>query len=214
MPSPNSRSMPGAIALSIAYGIDSKSADDQFLRANIEASHAATAAMVPGKFLVDVIPIRGCLCAKIVTYKRLTYPLIVRYLPEWFPGMGFKVVAKEVREKFRTSIDGPMEYVKNAMKVCPQSSPRPYCVLNTSLTNSLARGFPSASRPIVCLVWRVMRKWLLMKEQCEMSQVSCLPVSLFRKIVHAYSRSSLFTIGAAATVRRDSNRGLPGSLPR
>ena len=109
--------------MSIAYGIDSKSADDPFLKANIEASDAVSAALVPGKWLVDVIPIRGCLCTRTVTYMRLTYPLIVQYIPDWFPGMGFKVHAKEVREKFRKSVDSPLEYVKNAMKVRPQSSP-------------------------------------------------------------------------------------------
>jgi len=141
--SPNSHSTPAAIALSIAYGIDSKSTDDQFLNVNIEASHAVSAALVPGKWLVDVIPIRGCLSTQTVTHKRLTYPLIVQYIPDWFPGMGFKVLAKEVREKFRASVDGPLEYVKNAMKVRPQSSPTPDCVFNTSLIISPARGFPS-----------------------------------------------------------------------
>ena len=129
----NSHSTPGAIALSIAYGIDSDSADDRFLNANIEASYAVTAALVPGKWLVDVIPIRACLCTQIVTRKHLTYPLIVRHIPDWFPGMGFKVYAKEVREKFRMSVDGPLEYVKNAMKVRPRSNPTPDCVLNASL---------------------------------------------------------------------------------
>jgi len=47
--------------------------------------------------------------------------------------MGFKVYAKEVREKFRMSVDGPLEYVKNAMKVRPRSNPTPDCVLNASL---------------------------------------------------------------------------------
>ena len=141
--SPNFHSTPGAIVMSITYGIDSKSADDPFLKANIEASHAVTAALVPGTWLVDVIPIRACLCTQTVTHKRLTYPLVVRHIPDWFPGMGFKVLAKEVREKFRISVDGPLEYVKNAIKVCPQSSPIPDCVLNTSLIASLARGFLS-----------------------------------------------------------------------
>jgi len=44
-------------------------------------------------------------------------PLTVRYLPDWFPGTKFKALAKEVREKYQISIDGPMEYVKSAMKV-------------------------------------------------------------------------------------------------
>jgi len=129
--------------LSIAYGIDSKSADDRFLKANIEASHAVSATLVPGKWLVDVIPIRECLYAQTVTHKHLAYLSIVQYIPDWFPGMGFKVHAKEVREKFRISVEGPFEYVKNAMKVRPQSGPTLDCVFNMSLITSPARGFLS-----------------------------------------------------------------------
>ena len=43
----------------------------------------------------------------------------MQYLPDWFPGTGFKVFANEVREKYQISLDGPMEYVKEAMKVSP-----------------------------------------------------------------------------------------------
>ena len=43
--------------MSITYGIDIKSADDRFLNASLEATHTIVAALVPGKFLVDVIPI-------------------------------------------------------------------------------------------------------------------------------------------------------------
>jgi len=140
----NPRSTPGAIALSIAYGIDSKSADDRFLKANIEATDAVAATLVPGKWLVDVIPTCACSqCTQPATYKHLTYPLIVKYIPDWFPGMGFKIYAKEVREKFKISIDGPLEYVKNAMKVRPQSSLTPDCFFNISLITSPARAFPS-----------------------------------------------------------------------
>jgi len=129
--------------MSITYGIDVKSADDRFLNASLEASHTIVAALVPGKFLVDVIPICGCLCAQIATYKHLTDPPTVRYIPDWFPGTGFKVLAKEVREKFKIAVDGPFEYVKHAMKVCPRSSPRSHRFLNPSVTASPARGFPS-----------------------------------------------------------------------
>jgi len=116
--------VPGATTLSVTYGIDIKSTDDRFLKANLEASHAVAAMLVPGKFLADVIPIRACTCAKTVTYKHLTDPPIVRYILDWFPGTGFKALAKEARNKFNISIDGPFEYVKNAMKVSPQSDPR------------------------------------------------------------------------------------------
>ena len=43
----------------------------------------------------------------------------MRYIPYWFPGAKFKVLAKETHDKFKVTIDGPMEYVKNSMKVCP-----------------------------------------------------------------------------------------------
>ena len=129
--------------MSITYGIDAKSTDDRFLNVNIQASRATSAALVPGNFLVDVIPICGCLCTQTVTYKRLTNSPIVRYIPDWFPGTGFKVLAKEAREKFKTSIDGPLEYVKNAMKVRPQSGLTSDCIFNPSIIISPARGFPS-----------------------------------------------------------------------
>ena len=151
------------------------------MKANIEASHAVSATLVPGKWFVDAIPIRACLCTQIVTHKCLTYPSIVRYIPDWFPGMGFKVHAKEVREKFKVSVEGPLEYVKNAMKVRPQSIPTPDCVFKISLITSPARGFPSLSHPIVCLVWRGVRKLLSTKKSYGMSQALCLAVSLFQK---------------------------------
>jgi len=129
--------------LSVTYGIDIKSVDDRFLNANLEASHAIAAAMVPGKFVADIIPIRACLCTQRVIYWYLTDPPTVQYIPDWFPGAGFKALAKEARDKFKISVGGPFQYVKNAMKVRLRSSPRSGCVLNQSVTTSPARGFPS-----------------------------------------------------------------------
>jgi len=54
--------MPGAIVLSITYGIDVKSVDDPFLNESVEAAHATATAIVPGKFLVDIVPMRAHLC--------------------------------------------------------------------------------------------------------------------------------------------------------
>ena len=129
--------------MSITYGIDIKSTDDRFLKANIEATHALATVMVPGKFLADVIPIRACICAKTVTYGYLTDSLIVRYLPDWFPGTGFKALVKDTRDKFTISVDGPLGYVKNAMKVRPQSGLASDCALNPSVIASPARVSPS-----------------------------------------------------------------------
>jgi hypothetical protein len=129
--------------MSITYGIDSNSTDDRFLNASVEAAHAVSIALVPGKFLVDIIPMRGCLCTKTITYKHLTDPSIVRHIPDWFPGTGFKVLAKEAREKFEISVNGPLDYVKNAMKVSQQSSSASNCVSKPSVITSPARVFPS-----------------------------------------------------------------------
>jgi len=102
--------------LSVTYGIDPKSTDDPFLSATVDAVRALTSAMVPGKFLVDTIPMRASFYPD-DTQGPLTTPWTVRYLPDWLPGTGFKALAKEVREKFQISTDGPMEYVKGVMKV-------------------------------------------------------------------------------------------------
>jgi len=48
--------------LSITYGIDVKAVGDPFLNASVQATHAAAAALVPGKFLVDAIPMRARPC--------------------------------------------------------------------------------------------------------------------------------------------------------
>jgi hypothetical protein len=129
--------------LSVTYGIDINSIDDRFLNASIAASHGIAAVLVPGKFLADIIPIRECLCAQTGTCKHLTGPLAVRYIPDWFPGTRFKSLAKETRDKFKISVDGPFDYVKNAMKVRSPGSPKSECALNPSITTSLAIGFPS-----------------------------------------------------------------------
>ena len=94
-----------------------KSLDDEYLKASLESGHALAKALVPGKFIADIIPISACACARTVTDKHLTKRLTVRYIPDWFPGAKFKVLAKETRDKFKVAVDGPMEYVKNAMKV-------------------------------------------------------------------------------------------------
>jgi len=46
--------------MSTTYGIEIESADNPFLSANLEASCGLGSALVPGKFLVDTIPIRTC----------------------------------------------------------------------------------------------------------------------------------------------------------
>ena len=41
----------------------------------------------------------------------------VKHVPEWFPGAGFKRFARVACRKSDIAIDGPLEYVKELMKV-------------------------------------------------------------------------------------------------
>ena len=100
--------------LSITYGIDVKSVDNQFLNGNVGAGHALSAVMVPGKFPTDTIPIRACATTQTVTYKRLTNPMKAQYVPDRrFPRAGLKALAQEARDKFGMSVDGPLEHVES-----------------------------------------------------------------------------------------------------
>lgn len=56
--------MPGAVILSVAYGMDVESTDDPFLSATLDGSRALAAALVPGKFLVEVFSIRARSCCE------------------------------------------------------------------------------------------------------------------------------------------------------
>lgn len=48
-----------ALVMEMTYGLNITSNEDRFLRTAIEAIEVATRAMVPGKYLVDIIPIRA-----------------------------------------------------------------------------------------------------------------------------------------------------------
>ena len=51
-------SLTGSLALSVAYGVNVESESDKFYAASEDAMNAVDAALVPGAFLVDALPIR------------------------------------------------------------------------------------------------------------------------------------------------------------
>jgi len=103
--------------MEIAYGLDIRSHEDKYLQAAERAMDHAQEAMVPGAFLVDTFPIRSSSPQSLGPYTLLTIYLEVKYVPEWFPGAGFKRFAKETRRLSELAVDGPLEYVKEALKV-------------------------------------------------------------------------------------------------
>ena len=76
--------MAGTI-MSMTYGVDTKETDDPLLDLAEAAVDSASKAIIPGAFLVDVIP-------------------ILKYIPEFVPGAGFKKQARiwrKVQEDIR-----------------------------------------------------------------------------------------------------------------
>jgi hypothetical protein len=68
----------GGIVLSLAYGFRIHPSDDPWIKLAERMSRLVTEAGVPGKYLVDIIP-------------------VLKYVPEWFPGASFQKTAKEGR---------------------------------------------------------------------------------------------------------------------
>ncbi|KAJ6491300.1 cytochrome P450 [Mycena vitilis] len=87
------RHMAGNIILSVAYGINVLPQNDPFVALAEEAIHTLVYAVVPGRFLVDMIP-------------------ILKYVPTWFPGAGFKRKAKEWSKLSQAMIDLPFAETK------------------------------------------------------------------------------------------------------
>ncbi|KAJ7880112.1 cytochrome P450 [Mycena leptocephala] len=72
------KQMAGEVIISVTYGIDVQPIDDPYVALAEEAIKSLSNARVPGRFIVDSIP-------------------ILKYLPEWFPGAQFKRIAREGR---------------------------------------------------------------------------------------------------------------------
>ena len=72
----------------------------------------------------------------------------VKHVPEWFPGSGFKQFAKEARAMFDIAVDGPLEYVKESLKVDFCDS---FVLALIVPTRPMAATLPSRRR--VSIVW-------------------------------------------------------------
>ncbi|KAJ7855065.1 cytochrome P450 [Mycena leptocephala] len=87
------RHMAGEIIMSVAYGIDVKPANDPYITQADAALHSLVNALIPGRFLVDSIP-------------------LLKYVPAWFPGAGFKRQASTWRSLARSMVDKPFAQAK------------------------------------------------------------------------------------------------------
>ncbi|KAF9786299.1 cytochrome P450 [Thelephora terrestris] len=87
----------GSLTLSIAYGVDIESESDRFYAASEEAMSAVQVALLPGSFLVDAFP-------------------ILKHIPEWFPGAGFKTFARKAKKDLDKLADLPFYHVKESFE--------------------------------------------------------------------------------------------------
>ncbi|KAG2104686.1 cytochrome P450 [Suillus discolor] len=86
----------GAVILRISYGYEVKENNDPFVDlANRVTTHASQAT-APGAFMVDILP-------------------FLAKVPAWFPGAGFKRIAREWRGTLEEMVSAPHEFVKDQM---------------------------------------------------------------------------------------------------
>ncbi|PCH42014.1 cytochrome P450 [Wolfiporia cocos MD-104 SS10] len=85
-----------SIVFQISHGYQVKEYDDHLLQLAEQVNHEFSEAMAPGVFLVDAIP-------------------LLRLVPSWFPGAGFKKQAMEWRQTVKIMNTEPYEYVRNEL---------------------------------------------------------------------------------------------------
>ncbi|EGO01759.1 hypothetical protein SERLA73DRAFT_103748 [Serpula lacrymans var. lacrymans S7.3] len=91
------RTAVGSIILRISHGYEAQNINDPYLKVADIAIHYFSITTTAGAFLVDIVP-------------------LLRYLPNWFPGTGFKAIARAGYESLKEMTDQPHEDVKEKMK--------------------------------------------------------------------------------------------------
>ncbi|KAF8308929.1 cytochrome P450 [Clavulina sp. PMI_390] len=84
--------------LNSIYGIKITKDREETLQASIESTRTAAAAVVPGRFMVNLFP-------------------WLRHFPEWLPGMGWVEEAREYKRILRRMVEPPFEEVREAEAV-------------------------------------------------------------------------------------------------
>ncbi|KAK6988623.1 cytochrome P450 [Favolaschia claudopus] len=88
--------MAGEVMVSAAYGIDALGDQGRYIALGREATKSFSEASIPGRFLVEFIP-------------------ILKYVPEWFPGAQFQRIAKEGRKLSESLRNIPFAETKRKM---------------------------------------------------------------------------------------------------
>lgn len=117
------RHMAGQSIMSIAYGIDVLEKDDPYIRIGETANDIVAATTVPGSYMVDTLPLRKSPCTLHQVWLALISWYAVKYVPEWFPGAGFKRQAREWRGIADAMLNDPFHVTKEAIVSKREHSP-------------------------------------------------------------------------------------------
>ena len=136
--------MAGTTVISITYGLDVQEENDPYTHIAEEANRSVTEAGVPGAFLVDSFP-------------------VLKYVPEWVPGAGFKRKAREWKELATAMLESPFRAAMDRI-VSPGSN---CCTSREGLISIL---FCSRKAAITChRLWRTVIPILLRRRKISLS---------------------------------------------
>ncbi|RXW22004.1 hypothetical protein EST38_g3849 [Candolleomyces aberdarensis] len=94
---PHFRQLTAETILSVAYGMQIQQENDPYVKLSEDANRGAIIAAVPGRFLVEFIP-------------------ILKYVPAWFPGASFKQKAQEWYKMTRAMVEVPYADAKRRLE--------------------------------------------------------------------------------------------------
>ncbi|KAK1220350.1 hypothetical protein PQX77_016886 [Marasmius sp. AFHP31] len=89
--------MTGTLIILLTYGLDVEGPNDPLVRTAERAIEVGNQAATPGNFMVDVLP-------------------ILKYVPAWFPGAGFKRKGREWHKIYVEMVTLPFGIVKKQME--------------------------------------------------------------------------------------------------
>ena len=102
-----------AILMDVIYGTKIEDANNKHVVEAEAWDEGFNQAVAPGRFWVDSLPMckPGMLCS---SHYASVKQLIVKYVPEWFPGAGFQRLAAGWRRSMYNARDGPFDEAKNS----------------------------------------------------------------------------------------------------
>jgi len=104
----------GAITITLAYGLEIQENNDANLEIAEKAMVGLMAAVAPGAFLVDSIP-------------------LLKYVPSWMPGAGFKRKAEEWNSWAKNMMEIPFMAAQSAIVSCRNCAMK----LNTGISHPI-----------------------------------------------------------------------------